>query len=372
MPRLPISNYLVYRNFLIIAGALLALPNVRADEFDACRTSLDPMPMDALLGATPVGNDDAIEFQVGELEAQFGTDPSARMTGGVLLRKGTRMAGADEARYDPGKRSLLLEGHVRYEDRGTQIQSDLAEFAYDNGSVRFEGANFSLGSGDGRGAAEVFEINQQGQLQLDGVSYTTCPPGSNDWLIEASDINVDTGAGVATARGMKLRFQGVPILYAPYMSFPVGDARKSGILTPELGSTNRSGKEISLPYYLNLASNYDATITPHFMTDRGLQLQTQFRYLTEASNGKIIADYLDSDDLFNDSRYLFGLQHQTQFRGGWRNQVDFRQVSDSQYFEDMGGSLSSSSITHLDRTLSFEMYTDKLAFFGQLQDFQTI
>jgi len=362
----------VYRNFLIIAGALLALPNVRADEFDACRTSLDPMPMDALLGATPVGNDDAIEFQVGELEAQFGTDPSARMTGGVLLRKGTRMAGADEARYDPGKRSLLLEGHVRYEDRGTQIQSDLAEFAYDNGSVRFEGANFSLGSGDGRGAAEVFEINQQGQLQLDGVSYTTCPPGSNDWLIEASDINVDTGAGVATARGMKLRFQGVPILYAPYMSFPVGDARKSGILTPELGSTNRSGKEISLPYYLNLASNYDATITPHFMTDRGLQLQTQFRYLTEASNGKIIADYLDSDDLFNDSRYLFGLQHQTQFRGGWRNQVDFRQVSDSQYFEDMGGSLSSSSITHLDRTLSFEMYTDKLAFFGQLQDFQTI
>lgn len=370
--KLPISNYLVYRNYLIIASALLALPHAKAEEFDACRTTLDPLSMDALLTATPTTNDDTIEFLVGELDAQFGTDPSAKMTGGVLLRKGTRMAGADEARYDPGKRSLLLQGHVRYEDRSTQIEADLAEFGYDTGSVRFEGADFSLGSGDGRGAAEIFEINQQGQLQLDRVSYTTCPPGSNDWLLEANDIDVDTAAGVATARGVKLRFQGVPILYAPYLSFPAGDARKSGVLTPQIGSTNRSGKEISLPYYLNLAPNYDATITPNYMTDRGLQLQTEFRYLTEASKGKIIGDYLDSDDLFDDSRYLVGLQHQTQFSGGWRNRIDFREVSDSQYFEDMGGSLSSSSITHLQQKISFEMFRDRLAFFGQLQDFQTI
>lgn len=328
--------------------------------------------MESLLGATPGISDDSIEFQAGEIDARFGADPSAKMTGGVLLRRGTRMAGADEARYDPAKRSLLLEGHVRYEDQGTQIESDIAEFAYDSGSVRFEGAEFSLGSGDGRGAAKVFEINQQGQLQLDGVSYTTCPPGSNDWSIEANDIDVDTSSGVATARGMKLRFQGVPILYAPYLSFPASDARKSGVLTPEMGSTNRSGKEISLPYYLNLAPNYDATITPHYMTDRGLQMQTEFRYLTEASKGGVIADYLDSDDRYGDSRYLVGLQNKTEFRGGWRNQIDFRQVSDSQYFEDMGGSLSSSSITHLDQKLSFEMYTDQLAFFGQLQDFQTL
>ncbi|MDA0706307.1 MAG: LPS assembly protein LptD [Proteobacteria bacterium] len=361
----------MHPKYLIIAGALLALSHVRAAETDACKTSLDPLSMDALLTATPTTNDGTIEFQVGELEAQFGIDPSAKMTGGVLLRSGTRMAGADEARYVPSNRSLLLEGNVRYEDQGTQIESDLAEFAYDMGSVRFEGADFSL-SGDGRGTASVFEINQQGLLQLDGVSYTTCPPGSNDWLIEAKDIDVDTNAGVATARGMKLRFQGVPILYAPYLSFPIGDARKSGVLTPDLGSTSRSGEEISLPFYLNLAPNYDATITPHFMSDRGLQLQTEFRYLTESSHGEAVADYLDNDDTFHDSRYLLGLQHMTQFGGGWRNQLDFRQVSDSQYFEDMGGSLSSASITHLDRTLNFEMYTDNLAFFGQLQDFQTI
>jgi LPS-assembly protein len=156
------------------------------------------------------------------------------------------------------------------------------------------------------------------------------------------------------------------------LSFPIGDARKSGVLTPEVGTTSRSGKEFRIPYYLNLAPNYDATMTPHLMTDRGIQIQTQFRYLTKASRGEVNVDYLDSDNMFNDSRYFLGLQHMTLFGSGWRNRLDFGQVSDSQYYEDMGGSLSSSSITHLDRTLNFELYTDHLAFFGQLQDFQTI
>jgi LPS-assembly protein len=328
--------------------------------------------MDSLLPAASVADDTAIVFEVGELEAQVGGSPNARMSGGVLLRQGDKQAGAESARFIPDKRSLLLEGNVRYEDKGTQIESDLAEFAYDSGSVRFEGANFSLGKSNSRGSAGVLEISQEGSLRLDGVSYTTCPPDSNDWLIEAKDINLDTRAGVGTAKGMKLRFQGIPILYAPYMSFPIGDARKSGLLTPEIGTTQRGGNEIRVPYYLNLAPNYDATITPHLMTDRGLQLQTQFRYLSKTMNGQITADYLGSDNMFNDSRHYLALQHQTLLRSGWRNRIDISEVSDSQYFEDMGGSLSSSSITHLNRTVNFDWFTDHLSFFGQIQDYQTI
>ncbi len=362
----------MHLKYLIIAGILLAQPYAQAAELAACKTSLDPLSADTLLPITPTSTDDTIEFQVGGLEAQFGADPSARMTGGVLLRQGSKLAGADEARFNPVNRSLLLEGNVRYQDQGTRIESDLAEFAYDNGSVRFEGADFSLGDGNGRGGADAVEINKQGQLLLDGVSYTTCPPGSNDWLIEAREIDLDTRKGVGTAKGMKLRFQGIPILYAPYLSFPIGDARKSGVLAPEVGSTQRGGKELRVPYYLNLAPNYDATITPHLITDRGFQLETQFRYLTESMTGQINADYLDSDSMFDDSRYFFGLKHRTLFAGGWRNQIDIGEVSDNQYFEDLGGSLSASSITHLDRSFSFDMYTEHMAFFGQIQDFQTI
>ena len=369
---LPLSDHLVHSNYLIIVGLLLAQLHAHAAEPNACQTSLDPLSVDSLLPVTPTTAADTIEFEVGELEAAFGAEPTARMTGGVLLRQGDKHAGAEAARYSPDNRSLLLEGEVRYQDQGTNIESDLAEFSYGTGSVRFEGANFSLGSSNARGAADALMISQQGLLELDGVSYTTCPPNSNDWLIEAKEINLDTRKGVGTAKGMKLRFQGIPIIYAPYISFPIGDARKSGILTPEIGSTRRGGNEITVPYYFNIAPNYDATVTPHLMTDRGLQLQTQFRYLTGSMSGKINADYLGSDNMFNDSRHFLGLKHKTLFASGWRNRIDFSEVSDSQYFEDMGGSLSTSSITHLNRTLSFDFHTDHLSFFGQLQDYQTI
>ncbi|MEM7431971.1 MAG: LPS assembly protein LptD [Pseudomonadota bacterium] len=360
--------------YSIIASTVLVTGLAHGQEPSACRTSLHtniPQLGDQVITASDPENPPII-FEVGEIEGSLGAEPYATMSGGVLLRRGDSQAGADTARYIPESRALRLEGNVLYADKGTQVDSDLAEFNYDTGEVRFEGAEFSLGASAARGAAEGVRISENGTLSLDGVSYTTCPPDSNDWLLEADDIDLDTREGVGTAQGIKLRFQGVPILYAPYISFPIGDARKSGILTPEFGTTRRGGNDIRVPYYFNLAPNYDATITPRLLTDRGFQLQNQFRYLTERMEGQLNADYLASDNMFNDSRYYYAVEHRMQLPRGWRNQIDFQNVSDSQYFEDLGGSLSRSSITHLNRSISIDYYTEHVSLFGQFQDFQTI
>lgn len=217
LPNLPLPDHPVRAKHLIIAGLFLLAPYSYAEELDVCATALTSLPDDTLLSDSVATSEHTIVFEVGEVEAQFGADPTANMGGGVLLRRGDKHAGANAASYDPTNRSFTLEGDVRYRDAGTQVDSDLAEFGYDSGSVRFEGAEFSLGSSNARGAAEVLHISEEGTLQLDAVSYTTCPPNSNDWLIEARDIDIDTNEGVGIARGMKLRFQGVPILYAPYL-----------------------------------------------------------------------------------------------------------------------------------------------------------
>ena len=225
---------------------------------------------------------------------------------------------------------------------------------------------------NGRGAADTLEINQDGKLTLDGVEYTTCPPGSEDWLMQGKSIVLDTKKGVGTAKGMQLKFKGIPILYAPYLSFPIGNARKSGVLTPEIGSSGRSGNEIRVPWYWNIAPNYDAMITPRLLTNRGVQLATEFRYLTERNKGVIAADYLPDDDIINAARHQFRFQHLTLFGNGWRNQINLREVSDSQYYEDLGGSLSVSSITHLNRNIRFDYYSPNFSMLGQVQDYQTI
>jgi LPS-assembly protein len=313
-----------------------------------------------------------IEFEAGRIEAQMGDRPSALLSGGVLVKQGDRLAGAETARYDPDTQALSLEGGVRYEDSRSQINSDSAEFSYSSGHIRFEGADFRLFDGGARGAASALEINQEGRLELDDVSYTTCPPGSNDWLLEANDIDLDTENGVGTAKSVKLRFQGLPILYAPYLSFPIGDARKSGILTPELGSSGRSGRALSVPYYWNIAPNYDATLTPRLLTDRGLQVLSEFRYMTVLHDGTFKFDYLPNDSKTDTNRQLLEIDHKTQYANGLRSLIDFRETSDSRYFEDLGNGLSVSSITHLNRSLQFDYYGRRWSVLGRVQDYQTI
>jgi LPS-assembly protein len=359
-------------NFPISVLLLLAAVNAVAAEPQSCQTSLDRILSAESSGPlVPLSNPETIQLEAGSFEAQLGALPTAVMTGGVLLRRDDKLAGAETARYDPVQKAIYLEGGVRYEDPGTEVISRTAEFAYVTGRIKFEGAKFSLGN-NARGAADAIEINQNGVLSFDGVEYTTCPPGSEDWLMQGRSIELDTGRGVGTAKGMKLKFKGVPILYAPYLSFPIGDARKSGILTPEIGSSGRSGNEIRVPWYWNIAPNYDATITPRLLTSRGLQIGADFRYLTERNEGMVAADYLPNDDLTNETRYRYRLRHRTLFGNGWRNMVNLVEVSDSQYYEDLGGSLSMSSITHLDRNVRFDYFSPNFSIFGQVQDFQTI
>ncbi|MGB5163741.1 MAG: LPS assembly protein LptD [Woeseiaceae bacterium] len=358
--------------YLITACALFAVPYAHGQEPLACDTSLRAPAVGEMQSSDELADERTIEFEAGRVEAQLGDSPTARLSDGVLVRSGSKLAGADTARYEPASQALVLEGNVRYADDGTEVASDVAEFSYGSGRVRFQGAQFSLGTNNARGNADNVVISDAGGLELDNVSYTTCPPGSNDWLLQAKSIDLDTRSGIGTAKGIKLRFQGVPVLYAPRLSFPLSDARKSGLLAPEIGSTSRSGNEIVLPIYWNIAPNYDATFTPRLLTDRGLQLQTEFRYLTAKNDGVAQAEYLPDDSLVDDARYQLRYVHKTEFDSGWRNQIHLREVSDSQYFEDLGGSLSSSSITHLDRNVRFDYRTDTLLLFAQAQDFQTI
>lgn len=337
---------------------------------------LSELPLDRDAGLAPLSAD-TFEFQAGEIEAGLGARPDVRLGGGVLVRRGERVASADSAFYDADRRSLQLTGSVQFRDPVTEITGSSAEFAYDTGVIRFEGAEFRLGQtgepGAGsRGSAGLLQISRDGTLELDDVSYTTCPPGSDDWLIVADDIDLDTRERVGRARDVKLRFQGVPILYAPILSFPLGDARKTGLLTPEIGSSGRSGNELRIPWYWNIADNYDATLTPRVLTDRGLQVGSEFRYLTARNSGQLQFEYLADDNLTSTDRHLVTFDHKTIFDTGWRNVIDFRQASDDSYFEDLGGSLSVSSITHLNRSVAFDYYGEHWSMLARLQDYQTI
>lgn len=215
-------------------------------------------------------------------------------------------------------------------------------------------------------------MTSQGVLQLRDVRFTTCPAGNADWELKASSIEIDQKTQQGKGRNVRVDLKGVPILYTPVISFPVGDARKSGFLFPSFGNSDKSGFEMGVPYYFNLAPNYDLTLTPFLLSRRGFGIGAEYRYLTGRSRGRLDTDFLPGDDLANRDRRLSTLVHRTDFTDSLRLEADLADASDSRYFEDFGLGPDGTSITFLDRHLQLAWRGDGWRLDGLLQNFQTI
>jgi LPS-assembly protein len=221
-------------------------------------------------------------------------------------------------------------------------------------------------------ADNVDRDNVANITRLDNTTYSTCNAGNTDWQLRADKIELDHDEGFGTARNVSVNFMGVPFFYSPWMTFPINDKRKSGLLTPSLGNSDNSGSEIVLPYYWNISPNRDATITPRLLSKRGLQLNTEYRYLQEDSTGQINVEALPSDNEYNDDRLLFAYKHQSRFAQRWSTDVNYNYVSDKSYFQDLGSDLSLNNSTHLERRLDLTYQGDSWNVLGRLHDFQTI
>lgn len=279
-------------------------------------------------------------------------DGLSEFAGMVTLRQGDKVFSADALSYDDTTGVVTVKSESLFRNPNLIVKSREARFDLNAQSGVFLDTEFSLPSRAARGESRELEIRRSGDARLRGASYTTCAPGSDAWYVQASDIHLDHEEGLGSARHTRLRFMGVPVLYLPYFQFPIDDRRRTGLLYPTIGQMSGSGLDLRWPVYLNLAPNYDATFTPRLLSQRGVQPGLDFRYLLARGEGKARYETLD-DRKFGGQRSLFRFDHQGLINRRLSVEATYAEVSDGRYFEDLGGSLSSSSITHLEQTASF-------------------
>ena len=291
--------------------------------------------------------------------------------GEVVLERADQRLQAERVTYDRGTDVVEAEGEVRYAEPGLELAAARARLALAADTGRFEDVRYRLPGGGGRGEAARASFEGRTRARLETVSYTTCPPGAEAWKLRARRLDLDRASGRGVARHATLRLGRVPVLYSPYLSFPIDDRRKSGFLAPSLGRSDRTGTDVRIPWYWNIAPNYDATFVPRWMGKRGLQLGAEFRYLTRTSEGEIQGEYLRYDDVTGDDRGLVRLRHRTVL-GPWRLTVDARHVSDARYFEDLGSSLTAVATTHLEQRADLDWARGRWSALLRLQAFQTV
>ena len=308
-----------------------------------------------------------IESDSAELDAA----DNAVLNGRVTVSQDERSVVADTVKYDHAHGQLDVEGSVDFEDPKVRINGDTGSYAT-SGDASFGNANFQLLDRKGRGHAQHIGVKRQGRVSLEKVRYTTCPVGNQDWMMQASSITLDTVRQEGTGHGVWLQIRGVPIVYTPFISFPLGDQRKSGFLFPNIGHNGNNGLEIATPYYFNLAPNYDLTLTPEILTARGVQLGEQFRFLTDTSHGEVVGTFLPDDAIERGDRSYLHIRDITDFTRHLRLDTDITSVSDSQYFENFAVGSEQTSVTYLERRADLLYSDDAWRIRAQLQNFQTI
>ncbi|NJD89184.1 MAG: LPS-assembly protein LptD [Betaproteobacteria bacterium] len=275
-------------------------------------------------------------------------------TGNVAIRQRGAAIFADRLEYDVQADTAVATGNVRLERAGDTVTGPRLVYRIDEGTGEMERPLFAIPKTEerrsaSRGSAERALLEGDEKSRLFRAEYTTCPVPRDDWVLRVAELEIDGKNQVGTAWNSAVHFLGVPILYSPWLSFPINNARKTGFLAPTLGSSGQSGFEFALPWYWNIAENQDATITPKIYSKRGLQVGGEYRYLRPTFSGQADAEFLPNDSITGTDRYLVALRHSQRLPLGLSLAVNAQKVSDNDYFRDLSTRVASTSQTNLPR-----------------------
>jgi LPS-assembly protein len=322
-------------------------------------------------------------------------DGRSTVSGNVVVKSKLKELSGDTAYIyrDKGKvKRIELLGHVVMNEPLHLMRARRGTYYPENGSGKLHDALYRMLYGNDKtawGRACLIHRDTKGNVHLKDVSYSTCPPQIHTWEIKARKIDLNKAESRGVARDATFYLYQLPLLYTPYLSFPLDNRRKSGFLVPRMGYASQNGFNVLTPYYLNLAPNYDATLLPHYYSLRGVMLGAQFRYLLFKSLGAFEGHFLPSDRAFkqfklenigldpalsdvSDNRFSIKWDQKTAFSKNLHLQMKYQQVSDNYYLQDFVNTLSLASTNQLERILKLTYQDTHWTFSSMVQNYQTL
>ncbi|NMM25772.1 MAG: LPS-assembly protein LptD [Glaciimonas sp.] len=297
------------------------------------------------------------ESQPSEISAETMTgrpDRELQLDRAVEIRRGQTAIKADHALYLQIEDEVTASGNVWIKRFGDLYQGEQLKLNMSSGAGYVTHPAYRLEMNNAQGNAQRIDFENHERAVVRQGTYSTCEGPDPDWYLEADTLRLDTGRDVGTASKAVVYFKGVPIMGLPLMSFPLSDARKSGVLPPTIGATSKGGLELELPYYFNLAPNRDLTLFPKIISRRGLQLGVEGRYLGQSYGGQTRIEVLPNDQQTNSNRYsLASVHNQTltpSLSFGW----NLNRASDDNYPSDFAQTITASS----QRLLPRDVYTN--------------
>ena len=335
--------------------------------------------VDPLKGQSPTAPGSA-DIEV-SADNSSGTEGQLLLTGNVSVIQGNRSIEADSVAFDRDQQFTEASGNVAYREPGVVLQGEHLTFDSERQHATVNQAHFALHEPQLSGAAQQLERDASGEITIEDGAVTFCAPEDPQWYIKTETLKIEPDEGMATATHATLRWSGVPIFYVPWMTFPVDDRRKTGLLFPSIGSDTRGGLDVTTPIYFNLAPNYDATYSPRYIGERGLLHQANGRWLSQyAGAWDVTGQYISDDDKYSEDfpegdseRWAIGVKHRGNYGESWRTTIKYNKVSDPDYVRDLDNStLSSQRQTALKQLGQIDYLGEDWKVSLQAQQFQSL
>ena len=276
------------------------------------------------------------------------TNLDTTIEGDAELRRGKTSLRADRVEYFQPDDLVKTRGNVRISNAGNRFWGPELEVKIDTFEGTFTQPSYRFLSGGNGQAAQIVFVDDQ-HFVANQATYTTCERDNEGswmpaWQMYGERFFFDFDKEIGVATGATLRFKDVPILHWPgSVSFSLSDKRKSGVMPPTIAVDTVSGLSVTTPYYFDIAPNRDATLTPTYASNRGVNLAGEFRYLEPTYRGILHTSYLPGDQLRNQDRWSLGYQHTGIFDTGVSRignvgvGLNLNRVSDNNYWRDFSG-----------------------------------
>ena len=353
----------------MMALALIPLASAQQPAPLWAHCSVDPLAgLLTTAGVSGLSADD-IRFSAeqGEVSPRLAT-----ASGAVLVEQGNQRLQAPQVDLDR-ERGILQAEQVEYGAPEIAVRSQSAEVDLNQQTGVFNQAQYYLPTLNAQGSAEQVQLQRGSRRsEMQQVSYSTCARGQEFWRIEAEQLELDEQKGRGVARDITLHLKDFPILYLPYLSFPINDQRQSGWLTPRLGYSSSNGLDITFPYYWSIAPDRDATFYPRLLGERGVMLGAEYRFLNPHDRGEIGVEYLPDDRKYGNERGAFRVQHQANPVNRLYTDLLYQYVSDDTYLDDLDNRLDLLSPNYLERHLDMVYSSDSWQALARVQGFQTL
>ncbi len=272
------------------------------------------------------------------------------LEGDVELSKSDLLLRTGRAQFNRSTQKLVLEGGVELRQPGIVMTGERADLNLGGNLGSLQNAEFiSYSSGARAEAALISRVAEQ-RMHLKNASYTQCRPDDEAWRLQAGDIKLDYESGRGVAKNAQLRVYNVPVAWVPWINFPVDSRRATGVLWPSLG-TSDGGLDISVPVYLNIAPNADATLTPRHLSDHGTALEAEARYLNKRGDLQLGGALLKDDEQTDEDRWVYDIKHDGRMNENLGTRIRWSKVSDQDYFRDLGiANLAVKRASHLEQS----------------------